>query len=300
MKDEVMNQPVSFIVLIVFCIGSCTPIQPARQAAVYPTSTSLPTAMQTISPTSTSTATSDPLPLEPGVGSTMISEKDGMTLVYVPEGEFSMGNDSGWDEERPVHTVALDAFWIDQTEITNEMYAKCVQDRSCTQPSNAAHFSDANYADHPVVYVSWNDANQYCTWAGRRLPTEAEWEKTARGTDGRVYPWGDTIDCSLANFWGKENGCVEDTTSVGNYPVGISPYGALDMTGNVLEWVSSLFALYPYDETDGREDPETSGARVLRGGSWNVTAEFSRGSRRDWYFPSVRRNYVGFRCALSQ
>jgi formylglycine-generating enzyme required for sulfatase activity len=229
----------------------------------------------------------------------MISKKDGMTLLYVPAGEFSMGNDSGWDEEKPVHTVDLDSFWIDQTEVTNVMYAKCVQDDTCTPPSNISHFQDENYADHPVVYVSWHDANQYCTWAGRRLPTEAEWEKATRGTDGRVFPWGDKIDCSLANYWGEESGCVDDTISVGNYPEGASLYGALDMTGNVLEWVSSLFALYPYDAADGREDLDASGPRVLRGGSWNVTAEFTRGSRRDWYIPNIRRNYAGFRCAMS-
>jgi len=193
----------------------------------------------------------------------------------------------------------LNAFWIDQAEVTNEMYARCVQDGSCTPPSNTTHFDDSAYADHPVVYVSWKDANQYCAWAGRRLPTEAEWEKASSGTDARVYPWGDTIDCTLANYWGRENGCVDDTTPVGNYPEGISPYGALDMSGNVLEWVSSLFKPYPYDAGDGREDLDASGARVLRGGSWNVTNEYIRSSRRDWYLPSIRRNYVGFRCAMS-
>lgn len=229
----------------------------------------------------------------------MTSEKDGMTLVYVPAGEFSMGNDDGWEEEKPLHTVILDAFWIDQTEVTNEMYAGCVQAGDCPKPSNATHFENASYVDHPVVYVSWKDASQYCTWAGRRLPTEAEWEKAARGTDQRVFPWGDAIDCSLANYWGGENGCVEDTSPVGKYPEGASLYGALDLTGNILEWVNTAFAEYPYDATDGREAAETSGPRVLRGGSWNVTAEFTRTSRRDWYQPSIRRNYVGFRCAMN-
>jgi serine/threonine-protein kinase len=277
-----MKQFIFFISLVVFT-GSCSPVQPAPIATVHPTS--MPTSI--------------PKPLEPGVGSTMLSEKDSMTLVYIPAGEFSMGNDSGWNEEKPAHMVDLAAFWIDQTEVTNEMYAKCEQEGSCPLPSNATHFDDSSYADHPVVYVSWNDANQYCTWAGRRLPTEAEWEKAARGTDGGVYPWGDAIDCSFANYWGEENGCVDDTTTAGNYPEGVSPYGALDMTGNVLEWVNTVFASYPYDATDGREDSNASGARVLRDGSWNVTAEFSRASRRDWYSPTIRRNYVGFRCAMS-
>jgi serine/threonine-protein kinase len=282
-----MKQLVSFIVLIVLGIAGCSPLQTA------------PAPTQTIRPTLVPTTTSQPTPSKLDIGSTMISKKDDMTLIYVPSGEFSMGNDGGWEEEKPLHTVALDAFWIDQTEVTNEMYTKCVQDQECSPPSNAAHFSAESYANHPVVYVSWNDANQYCTWAGRRLPTEAEWEKAARGTDRRVYPWGDTIDCSLANYWGSENGCVDDTSPVRNYPEGVSPYGALDMTGNVLEWVSSLFEAYPYKATDGREDLDASGPRVLRGGSWNVTAEFTRTSRRDWYLPSIRRNYAGFRCAMS-
>jgi len=230
----------------------------------------------------------------------MTSEKDGMTLLYVPAGEFSMGSDSGLKEEKPVHSVDLDAFWIDQTEVTNEMYAKCVQDGGCTQPSNPAHFNDPNYANHPVVYVSWIDANKYCTWADRRLPTEAEWEKAARGMDGRVYPWGDTIDCSLANYWGQENGCDGNTTSVGNYPTGVSPYGALDMAGNVMEWVSSKYEQYPYNPTDGREDLSVSGARMVRGGAWNLTGNFVRSTRRDWYGPSLKRNYIGFRCSRSR
>jgi formylglycine-generating enzyme required for sulfatase activity len=285
-----MQQLVRLLVLIAAFVGSCSPVPSGPTVTPSHTLTSLPDATQTIEPTSTRA--------ELGVGSTTLSEQDGMTLVYVPAGEFSMGNDGGWEEEKPVHTVNLKAFWIDQTEITNEMYAKCVQAGGCSPPSNPSHFDDPNYADHPVVYVAWQAANQYCKWAGRRLPTEAEWEKAARGTDGRTFPWGDTIDCSLANYWGNENGCVNDTTPVGSYPDGASPYGALEMTGNVMEWVSTLFAKYPYEASDGREDPGASGSRVLRGGSWNVTAEFSRGSRRDWYIPTAKRNYVGYRCAM--
>ena len=286
-----MKALIHFVVLTVVLVGSCSPVQSTPIVTPSHTSAPLPASTRTAQPTST--------PAELGVGSTMLSNIDGMTLVYVPAGEFSMGNDSGWEEENPVHWVELDAFWFDQTEVTNEMYSKCVQGGNCPQPSNTTYFEDTSYADHPVVYVSWYDANQYCAWAGRRLPTEAEWEKAARGTDERVFPWGDTIDCSLANYWGRENGCIDGTTPAGSYPEGASPYGALDMTGNVLEWVSTLFALYPYNASDGREDLSASGPRVLRGGSWNVTAEFTRGSRRDWYIPNIRRNYAGFRCAMS-
>ena len=291
-----MKRLIAFMILTVLFVGNCLPASSVPPVTPSSTPTSVPAATLTIAPTSVPTAKS---PAQLDVGSTMSSEQDGMILIYVPAGVFSMGNDSGWEEEKPVHRVELEAVWIDQTEITNAMYAKCVEAGACSPPSNTTHFRAATYVDHPVVYVSWHDASQYCTWAGRRLPTEAEWEKAARGRDELVFPWGDTIDCSLANYWGGENGCVGDTTPVGNYPEGASPYGALDMTGNVLEWVSTLFAKYPYDSTDGREDPNESGSRVLRGGSWNVTAEFTRGSRRDWYNPVVKRNYVGFRCAVS-
>ena len=192
---------------------------------------------------------------------------------------------------------SLGAFWIDQTEVTNDMYAKCVEGGDCSLPSNDSDFINAEYTDHPVVYVSWNDARNYCEWAGTRLPTEAEWEKAARGTDGRTYPWGEGIDCGKASYYD----CVSSTTTVGNYKRGVSPYGLYDMVGNAWEWTSTLGEIYPYDATDGREDIGASGWRVLRGGSWNTgymgTHTLSSAYRHKNH-PSTASSLNGFRCAL--
>jgi formylglycine-generating enzyme required for sulfatase activity len=151
-------------------------------------------------------------------------------MVFVPPGEFTMGNN---------HTVYLDAFWIDKTEVTNAMYAECVQAGKCSPPRSTrsntrnAYFGSPLYDDHPVIFIAWTDANDYCTWAGRRLLTEAEWEKAARGIDGRPFPWG------RAEPWiGLLNYQAQDTAEVGLYPDGASPYGALDMAGNVAECVA--------------------------------------------------------------
>ncbi len=235
----------------------------------------------------------------------MVSEKDGMVLVYVPEGEFTMGSNSSSDDEKPEQQVTLDAFWIDQTEITNAMYAKCVAANQCDplRPTESYthpdYYGNSEFDDYPVIYVSWNDALAYCTWTGRRLTTEAEWEKAARSTDGRVYPWGDSIDCSFANYWGKDGGCVGDTTAVKSYESGKSIYGAFDMAGNVWEWVSSLYMSYPYDVSDGREDTSSSDARVLRGGSWYAGVSGLRSADRLYYYPTNSGSYIGFRCARS-
>ncbi|NLI41381.1 MAG: SUMF1/EgtB/PvdO family nonheme iron enzyme, partial [Caldisericales bacterium] len=171
-------------------------------------------------------------------------EKDEMLMVYVPAGEFEMGDEDGALDEQPVHTVYLDEYWIDQTEVTNGQYERCVAADSCTVPKSSysstrdSYYGNRSYADYPVIYVDWNQADAYCKWAGGRLPTEAEWEKASRGTDGRDYPWGDSIDENHANY----DGNIGDTSEVGRYPKGASPYGALDMAGNVWEWVSDWYA----------------------------------------------------------
>ena len=216
-------------------------------------------------------ATDTSIPASPtsalGIGSTTISEKDGMVMVYVPAGEFTMGSENGEDVEKPAHTVTLDAFWIDQTEVTNAMYAKCVSDGECDRPDSTASYTQSDYFGNsefdkfPVIHVSWDVANVYCSWAERRLPTDAEWEKAARGENARTYPWGnEPPNNSLLNY----NNAVGDTTEVGKFPTGASPYDAYDMAGNVREWVSSLHQPYPYDATDGREDLSADGSRVLR------------------------------------
>jgi formylglycine-generating enzyme required for sulfatase activity len=218
-------------------------------------------------PISTNTAKSVPSTPGPtlGIVSAMISPKDGMILLFVPAGEFRMGSEDGGSDEKPVHKVYLDSFWIDQTEVTNAMYAKCVSDGECIQPSGLTYYNDSHYSNHPVIYVSWNDAVAYCSWTDRRLPTEAEWEKAASWDELKrakyVYPWGFEFDCKKGNFLDRISNCdvFPITSPVGSYSTGASPYGVLDMAGNVWEWVSNLYQPYPYSAMDGRERLGTSG-----------------------------------------
>jgi formylglycine-generating enzyme required for sulfatase activity len=158
----------------------------------------------------------------------------GIGRVWVEAGPFEMGSEEGDPDEQPVHTVTLDGFYIDTFEVTNAHFRQCVEAGTCQAPTTCDFgeptYEDETKEDHPVVCVSWNQAKTYCEWRDARLPTEAEWEKAARGTDGRTYPWGDGTECDNANY----GGCVGDTTKVGSYPAGVSPYGAYDMAGNVL------------------------------------------------------------------
>ncbi len=228
-------------------------------------------------------------------GAVRLWEKDDSEIVYVPAGEFIMGSDEGDSDEQPVHTVYLDAFWIDKYEVTNSQYRKCMEAGACDVPSDTTYYDNADYAEHPVVYVSWNDALAYCQWAGKRLPTEAEWEKAARGTDGRTYPWGEGIDCDHAQY----DECGGQTVPVGSRSKGASPYGALDMAGNVWEWVADWYDSGYYSQSPGRNPPgpDSSEFRVLRGGSWDDVAHFGRGAYRAGSDPRLRGNFVGFRCA---
>jgi formylglycine-generating enzyme required for sulfatase activity len=226
-----------------------------------------------------------------------------MVQVYVPAGSFQMGSDSGESDEKPAHPVTLDAFWIDRTEVTNKMYALCVEAGKCSLPSSVGsskrgdYYGNAQYNNYPVIYVSWDNTKAYCEWAGRRLPTEAEWEKAARGTGGRTYPWGDaTPDSTRLNF----NSPDSDTTEVGKYPSGVSPYGALDMAGNVWEWVNDWYdeAYYSNSPLKNPQGPDSGQSRVLRGGSWFVNVRLVRAANREGDEPDLF-NGIGFRCARS-
>lgn len=232
------------------------------------------------------------------------SEKDGMQMVHVPAGEFIMGSleSEGWEDERPQHTVYLDSFLIDKTEVTTAQYDRCVQAGACSLPDTkgyACTYGAPNKQDHPINCVDWSQAEAYCSWVGRRLPTEAEWEKAARGTDGRIYPWGNQMpSAALANFDLK----AEDTTPVGQYPSGASPYGALDMAGNVWEWVADWYDDQYYAQSTNEDPvgPSSGTYRVVRGGSWDDAAPDIRVAYRSGYEPTPstgRHDDLGFRCA---
>jgi serine/threonine-protein kinase len=221
------------------------------------------------------------------IGSTMFSHKDGMTLIYVPAGEFTMGSDQGAGDELPIHTVYLDAFWIDRIEVTNAMYNKCLKAGECNpydpirSSTRDPYFGNLAYDDYPVIFVTWENASTYCAWAGRRLPTEAEWEKAARGLDGREYPWGnDAPNRILLN----SNNAVGDTTKVGDYPNAASPYGALDMAGNVWEWVQDWYSGTYYESSPAANPlgPDSGTYRVQRGGSWIIDDHHIRSAARYW------------------
>ncbi|GIL15533.1 MAG: hypothetical protein BroJett039_07060 [Chloroflexota bacterium] len=246
--------------------------------------------------------------------------KDNAPMVFVPAGEFTMGStdqqiaaaeeqlreecvscSSDWiDAEKPQHTVYLDDYWIDQHEVTNAQYKLCVDAGACAPPSESksytrdSYYGKAQYANYPVIYVSWNDADTFCQWAGKRLPTEAEWEKAARGMDGRIYPWGNTLEQNRLN----SDMVASDTSAVGSYPEGASPYGALDMAGNVWEWVKDWYAENYYTNSPSRnpQGPSWGQDRVLRGGSWNYNRVNVRAAGRYYNTPDNRDSSFGFRC----
>ena len=247
-----------------------------------------------------------------GIGSTMISQEDGMVMVYVPAGEFSMGSANGEIDEKPVHTVYLDAFWIDRTEVTNGMYAKCVQTGRCGPPMWSSSFTRENYYgdpefdDYPVNNINWYNADLYCDWANRHLPTEAEWEKAAGWDETKnylyIYPWGNSINCSLANYSDENGSCVGDTVKVGSYLNGKSPYGALDMAGNVIEWIYDWYDenYYSISPSTNPLGPDSGQYRVFRGGAWDHAWNGVRVSWRTPWDPSKNGYNIGFRCVYQE
>jgi formylglycine-generating enzyme required for sulfatase activity len=229
-----------------------------------------------------------------------------MAMSYVPAGEFISGEkDSIY---QPLQTTVLNAFRIDQTEVTNADYVLCEQAGACNKPQDIRFYRKDQYANYPVASVLWKDAQSYCSWVGRRLPTEAEWEKAARGTDGRNYPWGNGFDCKNGNFddettfdighvIGKINcdGFIQ-AAPVASFPEGRSPYGLYDIIGNVWEWVSDSYYHIP---PSSNSPYVTSGDfHVIRGGSWTfhdteITIHFR------WQYPSYFAGRdIGFRCAM--
>ena len=225
--------------------------------------------------------------------------KDGAFMVLVPAGEFTMGSDKGDDDEQPIHRVFLDSFYMDKFEVTNGRFAKFVEAIQSEPPWG---FADKEtpvvHSDRPVRWVNWMEAMGYCLWAGKRLPTEAEWEKAARGTDGRVYPWGNDQPTAAQAVFGLKEGA--DTVSpIGNRDKGKSPYGVHDLAGNLYEWVTDWYEeqFYTKNPTINPRGPVEGTAKVQRGGSYVNNPYRLRSSFRTKGDPTEHDPNVGFRCA---
>ena len=233
-----------------------------------------------------------------------------LDLIYIPAGEFSMGSSDSdsnhYEDEAPIHKVYLDPFWITKTQITNAMFAQCVEAEACSYSvghSKNPCYLDPEYADHPVVYITWYMAQQYCGWTGGRLPSEAEWEKAARGVKGAKYPWGLLEPAqSIGVFFTNANNVIGDTTPAGLFPEGASYYGVLDMGGNVREWVADWYDPFyyqfsPYENPNGPDQGEN---KVLKGASYLDPYTYSRAANRLSHEPNSPGATRGFRCVYKE
>ncbi|MBI1725205.1 MAG: SUMF1/EgtB/PvdO family nonheme iron enzyme [Candidatus Tectomicrobia bacterium] len=268
-------------------------------------------------------------PAASGAVRTQVSHADGATQAYVPAGTFAMGSDKSERNERPERKIRLSAYWIDQTELTASRFARFVeatrhrttaekggwawvwdetlkngeggwrQEKSVSWRNPAGRGSDWKaMPEQPVSQVGWPDAEAYCRWAGRRLPTEAEWERAARGDDGRKFSWGNAPDPKRANLKGGEDG-FPGVAPVGRFPQGASPFGALDMAGNVWEWVADWYHPQAYKTMAARDPkgPAKGTRRVVRGAAWGSPLEWATTTNRYDRLPPYRNNKIGFRCA---
>lgn len=262
---------------------------------------------------------------------------DAAVVVYVPAGAFRMGGTSeltryarslcreaagdlaiatcgsaAFADEHPAHPVELSAFWVDRTEVTNGQYARCVDAGACAPPvetgsfTRLRYFGDPAFGSYPVVQVDWNQAAAYCAWAGARLPTEAEWEYAARGPENRLFPWGDTFDPELLNSCDRSCAGMSDpsyadgfpdTAPVGSFPAGMSWGGAVDMAGNVREWIADWYGPCTPEAALNPQGPIAGESKIPRGGSWYDTPDEVRSLNRGSNLPEYTHPKVGFRCA---
>jgi len=274
----------------------------------------------------------------PALGDTRTRPIDGMTMAYVPAGSFQMGSTrdmrlyakelcdqygagtalgscslTAFADESPAHPVTLSSFWIDRTEVTNGQYRLCVVAGACLPPvdlssfTRGQYFADPAYDDYPVIWVTPGMAEAYCAWTGARLPTEAEWEYAARGPESLLFPWGNEFDQTRLNYC--DAGCdgisdpsyddgYPDTAPVGSFPSGVSWVGALDMAGNVREWVADWYGYYRPDALTDPRGPASGESRIPRGGSWYDRPDDTRSANRGANTTDYTRHKVGFRCAM--
>lgn len=268
------------------------------------------------------TPTPIPVPTEPPTPTPEPFITDtGARMIYVPGGIFSMGTDEGDRDEKPAHLVKMDAYFIDETEVTNGQYQLCVEAGGCMAPSRSnptthpAYYGDPAFADYPVVFVNWFQADTFCQWRGARLPSEAEWEMAAAFDPNQAvkltFPWGDAFDGTKLNYCDQRcpsssrdteyNDGHRDTAPVGSYPDGRSPLGVYDMLGNVMEWVGDWYSSRFYEgSTDTNPRGPTDGEfKSLRGGSWLSPRAEMRIPARGSFDPLVIQANLGFRCAMS-
>jgi formylglycine-generating enzyme required for sulfatase activity len=277
-------------------LTACAPASTAT-----PTPTSPPPALEP-SPTSvpvTAAPTLVPVALAGPQAGTTMTWLDGSQLVYIATGDFIMGTGA---KNAPIKTVTLDGYWIYITDVTNKMYAQCVATGNCAPPAlevGSPVYNNPDYGDYPVVGVTWDMAANYCRWSQSQLPSEAQWEKAARGSSGSVYPWGsDRPGCDLLNFLG----CLGHLSGVTDYPAGRSPYGVLDMAGNVYQWVGDYFDEGYYDSMPAQNPtgPGTGNTRVIRGSSFESDDTQTYAGLRHYGAPAYHSRDLGFRCVVSQ
>lgn len=313
-----MKKQILILMLLLLLLTACGTLGQNAEPTAIPINTAIPIAEVEMN------ATVAPADADTAAGSERTSPVDGMVQVFVPAGAFRMGalDANAAADERPDHQVTTGAFWLDKLEVTNSMYMLCVQAGACEPPAefksehHDTYFNTEEFADYPVLYVTWGDANDYCSWAGKRLPTEAEWERAARGDDFRNFPWGDERPGSTqANF----DYNVRDVTRVGSFPAGASIFGALDMSGNVWEWVSDFYDANYYASSLASNPSGPLAAvgnghrRVIRGGSYQDVEKEIRVSSRGYAsgpnpdasdmesveYTGESSYKIGFRCASS-
>jgi formylglycine-generating enzyme required for sulfatase activity len=322
-----MARQVLTLLVLAILLGACTTTTATQESALQTDSMATPPGegSSKSEPASTPegtrpTALPIPTPSKSGQVSTTEGLDEGQAgMVYVPQGEFLMGSDVDSAEEAPAHSVHLDAFWVDRTEVTYAQFARFLNHLGGHQGQCGGHdcnelksddknshmlaldgdyVVEAGYDDYPMAEVTWYGAQAYCEWAGKRLPSEAEWEKAARGTDGRRYPWGNSdTSCAKLNF----RTCVRSTFTVGSYPAGASPYGALDMAGNVYEWTADWYDRDYYQDVAASQPnpagPASGRNKVARGGSsYDLDLYLVRTTYRFGYVPETGHRVVGFRC----